>query len=104
MSRYRNQTRLRAFTSMARLIFSDVRQPAAAEAYDIALDFLWRSGAVRDEVETYQFLAAEISRLVDRGQTNRLRMANLAIAAHQRLFVDADVSPVNGRSDRPMRG
>lgn len=104
MSRYRNQTRLRAITSMARLIFSDVRQPAAAEAYDIALDFLWRSGAVRDEVETYQFLAAEISRLVDRGQTNRLRMANLAIAAHQRLFVDADVSPVNGRSDRPMRG
>ncbi|CCE02225.1 hypothetical protein [Bradyrhizobium sp. STM 3809] len=74
------------------MIFSDFRQPAAAEAYDIALDFLWRTGAVRDEFETYQFLAAEISRMVDRGQTNRLRMANLAIAAHQRLFVDADLS------------
>uniref|UniRef100_UPI00031D7C17 hypothetical protein n=1 Tax=Bradyrhizobium sp. (strain ORS 278) TaxID=114615 RepID=UPI00031D7C17 len=86
MSRYRNQTRFRAFSSMARLIFSDVRQPAAAEAYDIALDFLWRTGAVRDEFETYQFLAAEISRMVDRGQTNRLRMANLAISAHERRF------------------
>ncbi|MGJ5176249.1 hypothetical protein ACQR16_24295 [Bradyrhizobium oligotrophicum] len=94
MSRYRNQTRLSAFSSMARLIFSDVRQPAAAEAYDIALDFLWRTGAVRDEFETYQFLAAEISRMVDRGQSSRIWMANLAIAAHQRHFVDPDARAV----------
>ncbi|NPU10862.1 hypothetical protein HL666_08820 [Bradyrhizobium sp. 83002] len=86
------------------MIFSDFRQPAAAEAYDIALDFLWRTGAVRDEFETYQFLATEISRMVDCGQTNRLRMANLAIAAHQRRFMDADASPVNGRPDRATRG
>ncbi|WP_284420399.1 MULTISPECIES: hypothetical protein [unclassified Bradyrhizobium] len=71
------------------MIFSDSREPAAAEAYDIALDFLWRTGAVRNEVETYKFLAAEISRMVDRGQSSRLWMANLAIAAHQRRFVDA---------------
>ncbi|CCD91138.1 conserved hypothetical protein [Bradyrhizobium sp. ORS 375] len=72
------------------MIFSDFRQPAAAEAYDIALDFLWRTGAVRDEFATYQFLAAEISRMVDRGQTSRLRMANLAISAHQRCFATVE--------------
>jgi hypothetical protein len=44
---------------MARLMFSDFRAPAAAEAYDIALDHLWRTGAVRDEFETYQFLAVD---------------------------------------------
>jgi hypothetical protein len=75
---------------MARLIFSDFREPAAAEAYDIALDFLWRSGAVRNEFETYRLLSAEISRMVDRGQTNRLRMANLAISAHERRFADGE--------------
>jgi len=67
-------------------MFSDFREPAAAEAYDIALDYLWRSGAVRDEFETYQFLAEAISRMVDRGQTNRLKMANFAISAHERRF------------------
>jgi hypothetical protein len=73
-------------------MFSDFRAPAAAEAYDIALDYLWRTGAVRDEFETYQFLAAEISRMVDRGQTNRLRMANIAISAHARRFAERSLA------------
>ncbi|UFZ08320.1 hypothetical protein LQG66_12680 [Bradyrhizobium ontarionense] len=77
------------------MIFNDFREPAAAEAYDIALDYLWRTGAVRDQFKTYKFLTAEISRMVDRGQSNRLWMANLAIAAHQRRFVDAHAPPVS---------
>lgn len=71
---------------MAHLIYTDFREPAAAEAYNIALDYLWRSGAVRNEFETYQFLSYQISQMVDRGQTNKLRMANKAISDYQRRY------------------
>lgn len=71
---------------MAHLIYTDFREPAAAEAYNIALDYLWRSGAVRNEFETYQFLSDHISQMVDRGQTNKLRMANKAISDYQRRY------------------
>ncbi|WP_316190086.1 hypothetical protein [Bradyrhizobium sp. SZCCHNS2096] len=45
---------VRAFSDMARLICNDFRDPAAAEAYEIALDYLWRTGVVRNEFETYR--------------------------------------------------
>ncbi len=71
---------------MARLICNDFRDPAAAEAYEIALDYLWRTGVVRNEFETYRFLACQISQMIDHGQTNKLRMANKAISEYERRF------------------
>ncbi len=73
-----------AFLYMARIVFNDFREPAAAAAYDIALDFLLRSGAVRDEYETSIFLAQSLTAMVDEGQSNKIAMANHAISACQK--------------------
>lgn len=66
-----------------RICFQDYREPAAAEAYDIAFDFLTRSGEVADEFDAYVFLAQRIIAMVDRGETNKIRIANRAIAQYQ---------------------
>ena len=76
--------RVAAFFSMARIVFTDFREPAAAAAYDIALDYLLRSGAVHDEYETSIFLARCLTAMVDDGQSNKIAMANRAISACQR--------------------
>ncbi|WP_439375633.1 hypothetical protein ACRQ5Q_17455 [Bradyrhizobium sp. PMVTL-01] len=68
---------------MTHIIFSDYRNPAAEQAYDIAWDFLARAGAIQDEFEACVFLAQRIATMVDEGQTNRIRMANRAIAQYQ---------------------
>ncbi|MET4022737.1 hypothetical protein ABIC10_007873 [Bradyrhizobium sp. S3.2.12] len=42
---------------MTKIIFNDSRSPAAEQAYEIAWDFLARSGAIRNDFETCVFLA-----------------------------------------------
>jgi hypothetical protein len=69
---------------MARIIYKDFREPAAAEACDIAFNFLVGSSSVQDEFETAVFLAEYLTEMVDHGHTNKILMANRAIAAYQR--------------------
>ncbi|WP_082884900.1 hypothetical protein [Bradyrhizobium stylosanthis] len=75
---------------MTHIIFSDYRNAAAAQAYEIAWDFLTRTGAVRDEYEACVFLAQRVAAMVDEGQSNRIRMANRAISEYQRFVAETD--------------
>ena len=75
---------------MAHIIFSDYRNPAAEQAYEIAWDFLTRTGAIRDEFEACVFLAQRITMMVEEGHTHRIRMANRAISEYQRHVEESD--------------
>ena len=75
---------------MTHIIFSDYRHRAAEQAYEIAWDFLTRTGAVRDEYEACMFLAQRVAAMVDEGETNRIRMANRAISEYQRFVAESD--------------
>ncbi|RQH15902.1 hypothetical protein [Bradyrhizobium sp. RP6] len=75
---------------MTHIIFSDYRNPAAEQAYQIAWDFLARTGAIRDEFEACVFLAQRLTMMVEEGQTNRIRMANRAISEYQRHADESD--------------
>lgn len=69
---------------MTRIIFSDFRVAAAEKAYEIAYDYIERSGAMRDEFEACVFLAQRLSAMVEEGHTNKIRMANRAINEYER--------------------
>jgi hypothetical protein len=90
---------------MTRILFSDFREPAAGEAYEIAYDYLARSGIVRDEYETFVFLAQFITTMVDQGHGNRIRMANRAISAYQqsRFGRDPRAAPHDNPAGAPSR-
>jgi len=75
---------------MTHIIFSDRRNPAAEEAYEIAWDFLARSGVIRDEFEACTFLAQRIVVMVEQGHTSQIRMANRAITEYQRYIDERD--------------
>lgn len=75
---------------MTHIIFSDYRNPAAEQAYEIAWDFLNRSGAIRDEFEACVFLAQRITGMVEEGQTSRILMANRAIVQYQDYVEQSD--------------
>jgi len=75
---------------MAHILFSDFREPAAGEAYEIAYGYLAGSGLLRDEYETFVFLAQSITAMVDQGLSNRILMANLAISAYQKSRLGRD--------------
>ncbi|MGY0571996.1 hypothetical protein ACTGJ9_013790 [Bradyrhizobium sp. RDM12] len=75
---------------MKHILFNDYRQPAAAQAYEIAFDFLARSGAIRDEFETCVFLVQRLTTMIEEGQTNRILMANRAISEHERYVAERD--------------
>ncbi|WP_407189336.1 hypothetical protein [Bradyrhizobium centrosematis] len=75
---------------MTHIIFSDYRNPAAEEAYEIAWDFLVRTGAIQEEFDACVFLAQRITVMVEEGQTNRIRMANRAISEYQRHVDETD--------------
>ncbi|MHB0773633.1 hypothetical protein [Bradyrhizobium sp. 5.13L] len=75
---------------MTHIIFNDYRNPAAEQAYEIAWEFLARTGAIRDEFEACVFLAQRITMMVEEGQTNRIRMANRAISEYQEHVDDSD--------------
>lgn len=75
---------------MTHIIFSDYRNPAAEQAYEIAWDFLARTGGIRDEFQACVFLAQRITVMVEQGETNRIRMANRAISLYQRHVAESD--------------
>ena len=70
---------------MTAQIYSRAESPAE-DAFNIALDFLERAGAVYDEMPVYVFLAREITRLLDRGVKNKIKLTNLAIGAFYNRF------------------
>lgn len=78
----------RGFIQMARMIYSDFREPAASAACDIAFNFLSRSGAIRDEFEAIVFLTQYLTAMVDHGHSNKILMANRAISAYQAMRLD----------------
>jgi hypothetical protein len=71
---------------MTHMVFSDYRDPAAGQAYEIAWDYLARSGEIRDEFEACVFLAQRVTTMVDEGDANKIRMANQAISDYQRYI------------------
>ena len=82
---------------MTHIIFSDYRNPAAEQAYEVAWDFLARSGSIRDEFESCVFLAQRVSTMVDGGETNRIRMANRAISEYEQYVDERDMLISCGR-------
>jgi hypothetical protein len=68
---------------MAHTTFGDYREPAAGEAYEIAYDYLARTGAFR-EFDTCVFLVQRLTAMIEEGHTNKLWMANRAISEHER--------------------
>jgi hypothetical protein len=77
---------LRALTNMAHIAYTHYCEPAAAEAYEIALNYLEASGAVSDPDAASTFLAQELSTLVARGEHHKIRLANLAIRSFEKRY------------------
>ena len=50
------------------------------EAYAIAANYLCRSGAIADDFVTNERLLAIIAQMFERGEFNKIRLANKAIA------------------------
>jgi hypothetical protein len=59
---------------MTHTTFSDYREPAAGEAYEIAYDYLARTGAFREEFDTCVFLVQRLTAMIEEGHTNKLWM------------------------------
>lgn len=75
---------------MTHIIFSDYRNPAAEQAYEIAWYFLSHTGVIQEEFAACVFLAQRITKMVEEGQTNRIRMANRAISDYQQHVAQSD--------------
>ena len=85
---------------MGHIVFSDFREPAASQAYEIAWDYLARSGEIRDEFDACVFLVQRVTAMVDEGNTNRIRMANQAISDYQRYVCECErLIHCGGRKD-----
>jgi hypothetical protein len=56
-----------------------------SDAYAIAANYLWRSGAISDSFATDEQLLAIIIKLFERGEFNKIRLANKAIAQYEAL-------------------
>jgi hypothetical protein len=56
----------------------------AEESFLIAWDFLDRAGAIDDVDQAMTELGDDIITLLGRGESNKIRIANLAIDAYQR--------------------
>ncbi|MBR0959579.1 hypothetical protein [Bradyrhizobium japonicum] len=54
-----------------------------SEAYAIAANYLRRSGAIPDSLVTDERLLGLIVKLIQQGESNRIRLANKAIARFQ---------------------
>jgi hypothetical protein len=63
--------------------FQHLNEHAAEEAFDIAWQFVRTTHDVADEFAAQAFIASEIVRLLDRGERNKIRLANRAIAAYE---------------------
>jgi hypothetical protein len=56
-----------------------------SDAYAIAADYLCRTGAITDRFATNEQLLAIIVQLLERGEFNRIRLANKAIGRFEAL-------------------
>jgi hypothetical protein len=54
------------------------------DAFAIAWNFVKQTGNVADPYNAQVFLSREIMRLIGKGETNKIRIANLAIASFER--------------------
>jgi hypothetical protein len=61
-----------------------LNEHAAEEAFGIAWQFVRTTHNVADEFAAQAFIAVEIVRLLERGERNKIRLANRAIAAFER--------------------
>jgi hypothetical protein len=61
---------------------------AVGEAYAIASNYLRRSGAIADNLVTNEQLLAIIVQLFQRGEFNKIRLANKAIAQFEAAILD----------------
>ena len=59
-------------------------------AYEIAWDYLARSGMIREEFEVCVFLVQRIMTMIGNGHASTIRMANLAISEYQRHLRECD--------------
>ncbi len=60
---------------------------AVSDAYAIAANFLYRTGAISDTFATDERLLSIIIRLFERGECNKIRLANKAIAHFKALDI-----------------
>lgn len=67
---------------------------AVGDAYAIAANFLRRSGAMPDTYVTNDRLLEIIVQMFHRGEGNKLRLANLAIAQFQATEREAKVAGI----------
>ena len=77
---------------------------AVGEAYAIASNYLRRTGAIADNLVTNERLLAIIVQLFQRGEFNKIRLANKAIAefeAASSLISDHHHGELHGSRDRP---
>jgi hypothetical protein len=58
-----------------------------SDAYAIAANYLWRTGAISDTFATDERLLAVIIKLFERGEYNKIRLANKAIAQFEALEI-----------------
>jgi hypothetical protein len=58
------------------------------DAYDIAVNYLRRTGAIPDDLTTNDRLLEIIVKMFQRGEINKIRLANAAIARFEALEVD----------------
>ena len=56
-----------------------------SDAYAIAANYLCRSGAISDSFATDEQLLAIVIQLFERGEFNKIRLANKAIAQYEAL-------------------
>ena len=73
------------------------------EAYAIASNYLRRSGAIADNLVTNEQLLAIIVQLFQRGEFNKIRLANKAIAQFEAATLSLIITTgeLHGSRDRP---
>jgi hypothetical protein len=73
--------------------FGDTASLVMANAMQIALNYLQRSGEIDDYAETCEFLADKVESMMRQGQRNRLILANRAITAFQNYRTARTIEP-----------
>jgi hypothetical protein len=73
--------------------FGDGASLLMANAIQIALNYLQRSGEIDDYTETCEFLADKVEAMIRQGQRNRLMLANRAITAFQNYRTARTIEP-----------
>ena len=75
-----------------------LNENTAEEAFGIAWFFIENTRDVADEFAAQTFIATEIMRLLERGESHRIRLANAAITAYEtagKATIDHILEPGN---------